>query len=278
MRMKQEAARINQVFTDHGIQCRVLPPPQSYVTAAVRVYRLDRAAGVTVNKVVGLADEVDEVLTAARQRPVRCRFERLPLSLEVPRPDPKPLLLTQPLRWLHRNRPKLKLDVRLLGVLGEANSYRRADTLLLNLTHPNSPHALVAGTTGSGKTNLLASLVLSMAVLHSPHQLALVLLDPKGIDLVRFKGLPHLAYPIVDDAVVAVQVLEQVVREMQQRKREGVAGPRIVVVIDELAELADVAGDRWKPTSSGCCKSAEDWAFTSSVPPKSHWPARLALL
>ena len=242
MKMNQEAQAINQLFRAHGVLCRVVPPPRSYQTSAVRVYMLERGQGVTVAKVTSLADELDEALTAARQAPVHCRFDRLPLCLEVPRPDPKPLLLVEVLRRLHKGRQQMDLSQRLLAVVGEANSYSQADTILLDLLNPNSPHALIAGTTGSGKTNLLAAMVVSMAVLHSPEQVAMLLLDPKGIDFVDFNALPHLACPVVTDPVTAVNALAQVVVELERRKREGVTEPRIVVFIDELAELADVAG------------------------------------
>lgn len=125
-----------------------------------------------------------------------------------------------------------------MSIVGEANSYNRADTILLDLLNPNSPHVLLAGTTGSGKTNLLATLILSLAVLHDPQQLVLVLLDPKGIDLLDFNGLPHLACPVVTEPVASVQTLAQVLVELEQRKRSGVFSPRIVVFIDELADVA----------------------------------------
>lgn len=242
MKMQREAAIIERVFAEHGVDCLVLPPPSSFQTSAVRVYRLQRGQGVTVSRVTNLADELDEALTATRRQEVRCRFDRLPLCLEVPLAQPQPLLLTKPLRWLHQQRRQLKLDERLLSIVGEANSYNRADTILLDLLNPNSPHVLVAGTTGSGKTNLLATLILSLAVFYDPQQLVLVLLDPKGIDLVGFNGLPHLACPVVTEPGTSVETLARVLVELEQRKHHGVFTPRIVVFIDELAELADVAG------------------------------------
>ncbi|MEM7130383.1 MAG: FtsK/SpoIIIE domain-containing protein [Chloroflexota bacterium] len=240
--MNQEAQAINQLFGEHGVRCRVAPPPQSYQTSAVRVYMLERGQGVTVSKVTSLADELDEALTSARQEPVHCRFDRLPLCLEVPRPDPKPLLVVEVLKRLHNGRQHLDLNHRLLSVVGEANNYAQADCILLDLINPNSPHALIAGTTGSGKSNLLTAMAVSTAVLHSPQEVAMIILDPKGIDFPAFNRLPHLACPVVTEPLAAVQTLAQVVAELERRKREGVSGPRILVLIDELAELADVAG------------------------------------
>lgn len=242
MKMLQEAQLIDKVFRDHSVACRVMPPPLSYQTSAVRIYMLERGSGVTVSKVVNLADELDESLTALRRSPVHCRFDRLPLCLEVPRPDPKPLLLSDVLARLHGSRGNFETNGRLLSVVGESTSYNQSNCMLLDLSNPNSPHVLIAGTTGSGKTNLLAAMMVSTAALHSPNQVAIVVLDPKGIDFSDYGSIPHLACPIVSDPVAAVNALGQVVNELERRKREGPIGPRIVVFIDELAELADVAG------------------------------------
>ncbi|MBP8125657.1 MAG: DNA translocase FtsK [Caldilineaceae bacterium] len=244
MQMREEAFLMDAIFAEHGLDCRVLPPPASYPTSAMRVYRLHRGTGVKVDRVISLAAELDEALTAARRTPIQCRFDRLPLSIEVPRPDPKPLRLADLLQRMDAK--ALTANGRLLTVAGEGHSFGRPDPMLLNLASANAPHVLAAGTTGSGKTNLLASMVLSLAALHSPQRLALVILDPKGVDLVTLAGLPHLATPIITDPVEAVGVLAQVVAELERRKQLGVpiSGDdlRVVVVIDELAELADVAG------------------------------------
>ena len=244
MQMREEAFLMDAIFAEHGLDCRVLPPPASYPTSAMRVYRLHRGTGVKVDRVISLAHELDEALTAARRTPIQCRFDRLPLSIEVPRPDPKPLRLADLLQRMDAK--ALTANGRLLTVAGEGHSFGRPDPMLLNLASANAPHVLAAGTTGSGKTNLLASMVLSLAALHSPQRLALVILDPKGVDLVTLAGLPHLACPIITDPVEAVGVLAQVVAELERRKQLGVpiSGDdlRVVVVIDELAELADVAG------------------------------------
>lgn len=166
MQMREEAYLIDTIFADHGLDCRVLPPPASYPTSARWVYRLQRGTGVKVDRVIALAPELDEALTAARLTPIQCRFDRLPLSIEVPRPDPKPVRLTE---LLNRMDPKaLSANGRLLTVAGEGHTFGRPDPMLLNLASANAPHILAAGTTGSGKTNLLTGMVISLAALHSP--------------------------------------------------------------------------------------------------------------
>lgn len=249
MAMRQEAQIIEQVCSQHGVLVFVQPPPASYETSTLRIYCLRRGQGVPVSKVTGLIDELDEALTAARGQAVRCRFDRLPLRLEVPRPDAQVQRLAPVLRSLRP--PVAETRGRLLMLVGEGDSRGNRQALLLDLTHPNSPHVLVAGTTGSGKTNLLAGLILSLTHLHGPQEMGLVVLDPKGVDLGGFAALPHLATPVVADPVEAVAALRAVVAELERRKQAALRGetsvvsrptPRLVVVVDELADLMDVAG------------------------------------
>lgn len=248
--MLEEANLLEKVFAVHGVAGGVLPPPASFQTASLRVYRLWRGEGVTVSRVLAMVDELDEALTTACNREVLCRFARTPLRVEIPRLDPQPLLLVDVLDNLTQQPPALDVQSHLLTVVGEA-CRQKAETLLLDLANPNSPHILVAGTTGSGKSNLLLSMVTSLTSLYSPTQVALVLLDPKGIDFAPLAELPHLATPLVSDPVESVRVLRLAVAELERRKQqvkltaEGKLPtnlPRLVVVIDELAELAEVAG------------------------------------
>jgi DNA segregation ATPase FtsK/SpoIIIE-like protein len=129
-------------------------------------------------------------------------------------------------------------------LVGESVQSRGTAPYLLNLMSPNTPHVLIASTTGGGKTNLLLDMILSLANLNDARRLSIVALDPKGIDLHCLNGLPHLAGPVVRDAVDCVPVLQSVVDEMDRRKRVGKEPThRIVVAIDEVADLMDVAGD-----------------------------------
>ena len=103
-------------------------------------------------------------------------------------------------------------------------------------------HVLVAGTTGSGKTVLVRSIVLSLAMNNRPRRLQIVLLDPKGHGFDPLNGLPHLLRPVVTDATEALVLLAGLVREMERRDVGGNNRPLIVVVIDELADLTLVGG------------------------------------
>lgn len=232
--MQMQAEAINSVYAAHNVACKVVPPPHSFQASTYSVFRLQRAAGVPVSKVTGRAAELGEALG---QMP---RFDEMPLSLEVQRPDPQRLALVDLWPMLTRQTvPGLPM------VTGQGVDAGRLRPMLLNMAHPNTPQLLVAGTTGSGKTSLLFSLVLSAAIMQSPRQLAIVALDPKAVDFRTLYGLPHLAGPVVTDPLECVAALRAVVTELERRKEAGMKDPeqRILVVIDELAELMAVAGN-----------------------------------
>jgi S-DNA-T family DNA segregation ATPase FtsK/SpoIIIE len=114
--------------------------------------------------------------------------------------------------------------------------------LLLRLPSPNVAHVLVAGTTGSGKTALARSIVSSLAVNNGQRSLQLVLIDPKGRGFLPFEGLPHLLEPVVTRVDEALPLLQRLVAEMERRDAEGRSEPRLVVALDELADLVQVGG------------------------------------
>jgi S-DNA-T family DNA segregation ATPase FtsK/SpoIIIE len=114
--------------------------------------------------------------------------------------------------------------------------------LLLRLPSPNVAHVLISGTTGSGKTALARTMVASLAIFNGQRDLQLVLVDPKGRGLMPFEGLPHLLLPVVTRVEDTLRALARVVAEMERRDLEGRSEPRLVVVLDELADLVQVGG------------------------------------
>ncbi len=116
--------------------------------------------------------------------------------------------------------------------------------LLLRLPSPDVAHVLISGTTGSGKTALCQTVILSLAMMHRRSQLQFVLVDPKRRAFAPFAPLPHLLRPIIGDAAEAIVALHELVRVMEARGAGSSPGatPRIVVVLDELADLMQVGG------------------------------------
>ena len=231
--MQQQAMAIESVFRAHNVDCHVAPPPSSFQTSGYNAFTFQRGVGLKVSSVTGLSPELEEALG----QPVR--FSHRPLTLEVARPDPQRLPLLA--LW-----PQLK-SAQATGLPMATGQTVEGGRLLpqrVNLADPNTPHVLVAGTTGSGKTILLQSMLLSAAAMQSPATLSIVVLDPKGVDFRGFYGLPHLAHNVISDPAECVQALAAVVAELERRKAAGMSEPeqRIVVAVDELADLMDVAG------------------------------------
>jgi S-DNA-T family DNA segregation ATPase FtsK/SpoIIIE len=218
-------------------------------------YQILPAVGSRISKITGLAEELALALDSET-----CRISRKGglLAVEIPRDDPEPVRL-------------LPLQRRLMGHAGDTstgngrsaiNGSETASAqipfgtavlgladdgvpLLLRLPSPQVAHVLVAGTTGSGKTALIRSIVTSLALRHRPSQIGFVLIDPKGRAFGSLAGLPHLLRPVLREPEDIGQVLQRLVQVMLQRDRDGCAiagagecgSPRVVVVIDELADL-----------------------------------------
>ena len=120
------------------------------------------------------------------------------------------------------------------------------------------PHLLIAGTTGSGKSVCINTIILSLLYRHTPEKCKFILIDPKMLELSTYEGIPHLLCPVITEAKKATSVLGWVVKEMESRyklmTREGVRNidgynakhkvlmPYIVVIVDEMSDLMHVAG------------------------------------
>jgi S-DNA-T family DNA segregation ATPase FtsK/SpoIIIE len=114
--------------------------------------------------------------------------------------------------------------------------------LLLRINAPDIVHILVAGTTGSGKTALVRTLLASLAIYNAPDALQMVLIDPKNRGFAGLEPLPHVRGPLAGSAEEAVKRLEETVAEMEERDRRNVSRPLLVVAVDELADLMQTGG------------------------------------
>ena len=114
--------------------------------------------------------------------------------------------------------------------------------LLLRMPSPEVGHVLVSGTTGSGKTALARSMVMSLALHNRQGEVQLVVIDPKGRGYEGLRGLPHLKYPVLREVSEAAYVMSELVGLMIERDREGIREPRVVVAIDEMADLVMAGG------------------------------------
>lgn len=226
--LEAQANLIEHVLANHKIHSRVWGG-----TVAPRFIRYDltTAANVRVQKVLALRDEIALSLGVSD---VRLYRKDGAIRVEVPRSRPSIVRLTR----LVRSLPKLPPLAAVLGVDEEGIP------ILLRLPSPDVAHVLVAGTTGSGKTALLRSLVLSLAM-HNPQRLLqLVLIDPKERGFGPLVGLPHLLRPVITEPDATIEALRDLVRQMERRDQEKRNSPALVVVIDELADLRMVGGKK----------------------------------
>jgi S-DNA-T family DNA segregation ATPase FtsK/SpoIIIE len=229
-----QADRIEMVLSTHKVPARVTG---GTVTPRLVRYHVSTPLGIKVRQVSGLSEEIALSLGAPSCRVYRQQGQ---VEVEVPREQGQVVHLMALARRLVREGPQGRETVpAATAVLGLD---QEGVPLLLRLPSPNVAHVLVAGTTGSGKTALLRTIVASLAV-HNPQRvLQMVLVDPKGRGFAPFAGLPHLLVPVVHRAEETVAVLGRLVEEMERRDSEGRSEPRLVLVLDELADLVQTAG------------------------------------
>lgn len=233
----------------------------------ITMYELELAPGTKVGKVVGLSDDLAIALKAPSVRVVAPLMGKSSIGIEVPNIQRKMVMLRELLDASEETRKKMAIPL-LIGKDVAGNP------VISDLA--SMPHLLIAGTTGSGKSVCLNSVILSILFLRHPTDVQLLLVDPKMVEFSLFREIPHLISPVVTDMKKAAAVLEWAVNKMEERyallasvgvkhingynrlgmseirKRlnpEGDANlegvpfhlPHIVIVVDELADLMMVA-------------------------------------
>lgn len=219
--LEQQADRIERLGQAHRLAVRV---QGGVVTPRLVRFHLALDPRVPLKRLAALEDDLALALGVPSAR--LARRDGL-LALEVPRPGSTSVSLVR----LQAALPPLPQGTALLGRDEEGAP------LLLRLTSPEVAHLLIAGTTGSGKTALARALLTSLALVHSPDELRLVLVDPKGSGFAPFAGLPHLVGPVLRDLPAVEQRLAWLVDEMAWREEAAVRLPRVVVAVDEVADL-----------------------------------------
>jgi S-DNA-T family DNA segregation ATPase FtsK/SpoIIIE len=223
-----QAARIETVLGAHRVPARVW---QAKVTPRFVRFDVTTAVGTRMAKVSNLAEELAFALGVRTARVYR---DGGVLHVEVPRESPRAVDLAERCGSLPTVPP-------FCGVLGIDES---GAPLLVRLDSPDVAHLLLAGTTGSGKTVLLRTLLASLAMHNHPGMLQMALIDPKGRGFGPLSALPHLwrNAGVVQEPLAAAEFLRSLVGEMQRRDRLSRSLPRIVVAIDELADLLQSGG------------------------------------
>jgi S-DNA-T family DNA segregation ATPase FtsK/SpoIIIE len=256
-KLEFQANRIEAVLALHKVKARVTGGTVSPRWVRFQVLP---AVGARISRIKNLSEELAAALDATN-----CRVSRrgAAVAVEVPRDDPQPVRLLPLYEQLSQETPGSMAQNPTIppvtAILGLADD---GAPLLIRLPSPDVAHILVAGTTGSGKTVLLQSIILSLAMTNPPLRvsaprreeargegLALVLIDPKGHAFGPFENLPHLARPVVCRPKETAEALHSLTRLMDRRAEPPNPQsptpntfPPVVVVIDELADLLMVGG------------------------------------
>ena len=231
--LEYQADQIEMVLTSHRVYGRVTG---GIVTPRWVSYQVLPDVATKIARIVALSEEMALRLGADR---VRVSRQGAAVQVDVPREDGQVVRLINLCR-------RLKEIPKQTAVLGMDES---GVPLLLRLTSPDVAHVLVAGTTGSGKTALVRSMALSLAMHNRLGEIQMVFIDPKGNGFEPFLGfdtigggLPHLLRSPVRDVHQAIFLLGEMVEEMVRRDRENVSEPRVVIFIDEVADMMEQGG------------------------------------
>ncbi|MDB2470655.1 DNA translocase FtsK [Candidatus Pelagibacter bacterium] len=214
----------------------------------VTLNEFEPAAGVKVSKIINLSDDIARNTSSESAR-IATIPGRSTIGIELPNSTRENVYLSEILS----NNDFTKKDIRLPIALGKNIS---GIPIVGDLA--SMPHLLIAGTTGSGKSVCINTIILSLLYRHTPDKCKFILIDPKMLELSTYEGIPHLLCPVITEAKKAASVLGWVVKEMENRYRlmtkEGVRNidsynakhalpmPYIVVVVDEMSDLMLVAG------------------------------------
>lgn len=245
--LAENARILEETLTDFGISVRVADIERGPV---ITRYELEPAPGVKVGRIVSLSDDIALTMKASSVRIVAPIPGKNRVGVEIPNTHSTMVYLREVLSCEEFRKSKSKLTL----AVGKDTAGKPVITDLAEM-----PHLLIAGTTGSGKTVCVNSIILSILFNASPQEVKFLMIDPKMVELVPYNKLPHLLTPVVTDHKKVAAALAWVTSEMDERyqllAKEGVRNidaynqkkqklPYIVVIIDELADLMMVARDQ----------------------------------
>jgi len=236
---------LEKILMDFGVSGNIKKVSHGPV---VTLNEFEPAAGVKVSKIINLSDDI-----ARNTSSESARIATIPgsntVGIELPNNSRENVYLSEILNNSDFKKKEIKLPIALgknisgVPIVGDLASM---------------PHLLIAGTTGSGKSVCINTIILSLLYRHTPDKCKFILIDPKMLELSTYEGIPHLLCPVITEAKKAASVLGWVVKEMESRYRlmtkEGVRNidgynskhklpmPYIVVVVDEMSDLMLVAG------------------------------------
>ncbi|PQM59716.1 MAG: cell division protein FtsK, partial [Rhodobacteraceae bacterium] len=205
--LNENARMLENVLDDYGVKGEIVSVRPGPV---VTLYELEPAAGLKASRVIGLADDIARSMSALSAR-VSTIPGRSVIGIELPNADREKVLLREILSSRAYGDSKFQLPLALGKDIG-------GETIVTNLAR--MPHLLIAGTTGSGKSVGINTMILSLLYNLNPDQCRLIMIDPKMLELSVYDGIPHLLSPVVTDPKKAVVALKWAVSEMEDRYRK----------------------------------------------------------
>ncbi len=242
---KVEEKTLEKILLDFGVEGEIKKVSQGPV---VTLYEFEPAPGVKVSKIINLSEDI-----ARNTSSESARIATIPgsntIGIELPKSQRENVFLSE----IISDSSYKKKDIKLPIALGKSIS-----GLPITGDLSTMPHLLIAGTTGSGKSVCINTIILSLLYKHSPEKCKFILIDPKMLELSTYEGIPHLLCPVITEAKRAASVLGWVVKEMENRyklmtkvgvrnidgynEKHKISMPFIVVIVDEMSDLMLVAG------------------------------------
>ncbi len=255
--IEANARKLEETFDSFGVKAKIT---QVHLGPAVTKYEVQPAVGVKVSRIVSLSDDIALALAAKDIRIEAPIPGKSAIGIEVANQQVAMVTLREVLENNSQNHPEDKLQI----ALGRDIS---GDAVLAHLN--KMPHLLVAGSTGSGKSVCINGIITSILLRAKPHEVKMMMIDPKMVELNVYNGIPHLLAPVVTNPKKAAQALQKIVAEMERRydlfshtgtrnmegyneqvrkhneknEEKQAELPYIVVIVDELADLMMVASN-----------------------------------
>jgi len=205
--LQANSAALEHVLQDFGVRGEIINARPGPV---VTLYELEPAPGIKSSRVIGLADDIARSMSAISAR-VAVVPGRNAIGIELPNPTRDKVLLREILSAVDEHGSTCKLPLCLGKNIG-------GESIIVDLAR--MPHLLIAGTTGSGKSVAINTMILSLVYRLRPDQCRLIMVDPKMLELSVYDGIPHLLTPVVTDPKKAVVALKWAVREMEDRYKK----------------------------------------------------------
>ncbi|MGR3660366.1 MAG: DNA translocase FtsK [Paracoccaceae bacterium] len=205
--LEENARMLESVLDDYGVKGEIISVRPGPV---VTMYELEPAPGLKASRVIGLADDIARSMSALSAR-VSTVPGRSVIGIELPNEHREKVILREILAARDFGDSNIRLPLALGKDIG-------GDPVIANLA--KMPHLLIAGTTGSGKSVAINTMILSLLYKLTPEDCRMIMIDPKMLELSVYDGIPHLLSPVVTDPKKAVVALKWVVAEMEERYRK----------------------------------------------------------